>query len=317
MDSIPGIKSILLCQAGTLATTPVKPIYVGVGKKSAMKITPFKTTKDSKNRQSRNMLMVQVDFESTQVPLKTLITLMGFINLGADVQVITDKQAFAADSEDVFKFTAATFQLGLSFEYIINLESRSIKGTLKGAAPYNTVKALIDSADSEAAVTVSGITQPGGEDFSQVRGIDIAALQCPLTTDLYASGSLDDFKLSIKTKTSENAFGQTFVDAYTNHLEATIKDASVTNLLVHLNKAIDAPVLLKLNNAGSYYDALDFNTGAMAPSHEPEISDDKRNLKVTFEGDVRPFEYALETGVAKGGAAADEGLNGGTLKIGY
>jgi len=316
MDSIPGIKSILLCQAGSLGTTPVKPIYVGVGKKSAMKITPFKTTKDSKNRQSRNMLQMSLDFESTQVPLKTLYTLMGFINLGADVQVITDKQGLAADSEDVFKFTPSTFQLGLSFEYIINLESRSIKGTLKGAAPYNTVMALIDSADSEAAVTVTGITQPGGEDFSQVRGIDIASLQCPVSTDLYAAGSLDDLKLSVKTKTSENAFGQTFVDAYTNRLEATIRDASVTNLLVHYGKAVDAAVKLKLNNSGSYYDELDFSVGVMAPANETEISDDKRKINVILEGDTRPFEVALETGVAKGGAAADEGLNGGTLKIG-
>lgn len=315
-NSIPGVKSILLCTAGTLATTPTSPIYIGIGGKSTVKISPFKTGKDAKGRALRNMLQVQIDFESYQPTLKMLNTFFGFVNLGADVQVITDKQSITAGSEDVFKFTSASFLLGLSFEYTVDMEKRTLKGTLKGAAPYATVMALIDSADSEAAVSVDGITHPGGEDWTNQRGIDIDALESPASTSLCALSDLDDLKLSLKAKTSDNAFGQPMVDAYTNRLEVTMRDGSVTNYLAQLIKDINSTIKVKMNNSGSYYDLFSYNAGAITPAHEPEISDDKRNLKVVYEGDVRPYEYDLQVGVDKGGAAADAGLNGGTLVIG-
>ena len=317
MKSTPGIKSILLCGAGTLASTPTTPLFIGIGGKSKMTISPYKTVKDSRNRQLKNMLMVQIEAESHQVTLKNFNTLLGLLNLNADIQVITDKQSAATGSEDVFKFTAATLKLGIGFEYALTMNGRTLKLTMKGAAPYNTVKALLDAGDSETPVAVSGVDHIGGEDYSQQRPMDIEAIQSPISTSLCDLADLDDLKLSIKTKDTENAYGQTLVDGFTCKLETLVRDASVSNLIAQYEKDINSSILVKINNEGSYYDAHDFAAGVLTPAHEPEISDDNRKVKLQFEGDVRTYDIALEVGADKGGAAADAGLNGGTLKIGY
>lgn len=317
MISIPGIKSILKCDKGTLATTPTTPIYVGLRDKAKMTFPPFKTSKEHKGRSTRNKLQAMLEYESLQPTLLMLKGNFDHMNINCDVQVVSEKQAFTADSEDVFKFNASSFLLGLGFEYMINLERRSLKETLKGAADYDVVKALIDSGDSEALVSVAGVTHPGGEDWALQRRINIMALESPIGTALYSAEELEDFSFSIKAIETENADGQTTIDGFDCSLNVTIKNASVTKVVAQLNKALGSSVLVKFKNSGSYYDLFDFNTGVLAQIDEPEISDDKRNMVIKYAGQVRPYEFDFQFGSTKGGVDADGGLNGGTVKIGY
>ena len=317
MISTPGIKSVLLCTAGTLATTPTNPVYIGIGDKSKLAFAPYKETKDSKNRTLRNMMSAQLDVESLQPTLKMFNSLLTLMNLNADVQVITDKQSAVADSEDVFKFNSASFKLGYGFELYAGKDKRSLKVNFKGAAPHSTVKALIDSADTEVAKTLVGITHPGGEDWTLQRGSNLLIPESPITTSLFALGEEDDCKLSIKAKTEENANGQLIVIGFNCRLEIITRDASIDNIVAQMNKAENSSVLVKMMNSDTTYDAFDFNAGVLSSPHSPEISDDKRNISMVFEGDIRPYDVTLETGADNGGADADEGLNGGTLKIGY
>lgn len=317
MISIPGIKSILKCDKGSLASTPTNPIYVGLRDKAKMTFPPFKTSKEYKGRSTRNKLQAMLEYESMQPTLLMLKGNFDHMNINCDVQVVSDKQAFTADSEDVFKFNSSSFLLGLGFEYMVSLERRSLKETLKGAADYDIVKALIDSGDSEALVAVAGITHPGGEDWALQRRINIMALESPIATALYSPEELEDFKFSIKAVETENADGQTTIDGFDCSLDVTIKNASVTKVVAQLTKALGSNLLLKFANSGSYYDAFDFNTGVLAQIDEPEISDDKRNMSIKYFGQVRPYEFDFQFGADKGGALSDNGLNGGTVKVGY
>lgn len=317
MRSVPGIKSILICNKGTLATTPVNPAYVGLKDKATLKISDFKTSKDERGRVHRNMKLAQLDFESKQPTMKMFKSFFDYINSNCDVQMMTEKQSFTAASEDVFKFTAASLLLGLGFEFGFDLEKRYLKGTLKGAADFEVMKALIDSASSATAVTVAGITHPGGEDWSLQRRSKILAIQSPVSTELFDLDERDDVKVSCKSEGDDNGSGQAGVKDTTVHVEVSGNNASVAKVVAQLNKNINNALLIKIGNSSSYYDALDCAAGALTPVEEIENSSDKTFLKIVYEGKVRPFEYDFQFGAAYGGADADGGLNGGTIKIGY
>jgi len=317
MQTIPGIKSILLCDKGTLAATPTTPCYVGIKESSSLKFSNYKTTKDVRGRTFRNKMLAELEFLSKQPTLKMLKDFFTFMNSNCDVQVVTEKQSFTANSEDVYKFSEATFLLGLGFEYSIDLEKRTLKGTLKGGADYDTAAELIDSADSASIVTVSGVTHPGGEDFALYRRSDFIAVQSPKTTVIFNQEDISDFKLSIASEGDENASGQIGVKDTLVKIEITGTNASVVKAVELMSKNINETVLIKLGNSGSYYDAFDFNAGVLTPVEEMTIGDDKAEMKVVFEGKVRPYEYNFLFGTAFGGAEADNGLNGGTVKLGY
>ncbi len=318
--SIPGIKSILKCTKGTLATTPTLPLYAGIRDKATMNFKPYKATDEHKGRPTRNMLQASLEYETRQATIRALSVNFSLMNCNADYQILSEKQALASGSEDVFKFNASSFLLGHGFEYHANMERRWIKETLKGAADYDVVKALIDAGDSETAVSVTGITHPGGEDWSLVRGTKILALQSPASTDLVdiANGELQNLEFAMKAITSENATGQLCVDMIDCSLEVECKNASVAKIVTQLEKSLGGAVLLKFGNGTSTFDCFDFEAGVLAPVDEPEISDDKRTLKMTYKGKVRPYEFAFQVGTALVGDEVDgTGTAGGTVKIGY
>jgi hypothetical protein len=314
--SIPGIKQIGKCNAGTLASTPAGIALAGIRDKATMKFVNYKTSKDVRDRHSRNMLQAQLEYEMLQPTVKYLQSLFNHINLGCDVQIMSEKQSFASGSEDVFKFTSASFMLGLGWEYLVSMERRSVKEQLKGAADYNAVTALIDSGDNESAAALNGSGNVSGEDETLRRRIKFLAVEAPHAAALFEPSELENFSYSMKTNTSENAYGQLCVDWIAHKIEITIRNASVTKIVELLGKEVNASVLIKLGNDGSYYDAFDFAAGAVNNYLEPDW-EDKRIVKITFEGKIRPFEHEFVFGAAHGGADSDNGLNGGTLRIGY
>ena len=314
--SIPGIKQIGKCNIGTLATTPAGIALVGIRDKATMKFSPYKTSKDVKDRQGRNMLQASLDYESLQPTMLYLKSLFTHMNLGCDVQIMSEKQSFTSGSEDVFKFVSSSLLLGLGFEYMISMEKRSVKEQLKGAADYAVVNTLLDSGDSETPVALNGTGNVSGENEDLRRRVNFLAVEAPQATALFEDGELEDLKYSMKANTYENAYGQLCVDWITHKLEITMRNAAIAKIVELLGKDINASALIKLGNAGSYYDAFDFAAGAVNNYVETDF-EDKRISKITFEGKVRPYEHDFLFGATYGGALDDLGLNGGTLKIGY
>ncbi len=318
MYSIPGIKQIGRCNLGTLATVPAGVYLAGIRDKATMTFKSYKTTKDVKGRPTRNMLQANLEFESLQPTMKDLKSLFDHINLNCDIQMMTEKQNASADSEDVYKFNASSFLLGLGFEHLITMERRSLKQTYKGAADYAVVKTLIDGADTAIAAAL-GAGQIGGEDWSLQRRIIIEALQSPSAVDLLsiAGGELDDFKLSMKANTVENALGQILIDWIAFQIDITINNASVDKAVAQLAKDQGAALLLKLTNDTGFYDAFDFNTGALTCDFTKSI-EEKRQLVLSYQGQIRPYECSFLFGAGNGGDVGDTvGLKGGTLKVGY
>jgi hypothetical protein len=313
--SIPGIKQIAKCNAGTLLTTPTGIALCGIRDKATMNFTPYKADKDIKGRQGRNMVQAAVDYEMMQPTMKYFNSLFTHMNLNCDVQVMTEKQSFTAGSEDVLQFTPSSFQLGLGFEYLINMNRRSIKETLKGAATFATVQTLIDGASSATEVALTGGGNVSGEDETLRRPVNFLAIEVPTSTTLYAPGELEDFKASIKGLSAENGTGQLLIDWIEYNIEITMRNAAIAKIAELLAKDINASCLIKLGNSGAYYDAFQFNAGAVNNFVVPDF-EDKRISKLTLAGKVRPYEHLFQTGAAYGGIAADNGLNGGTLVIG-
>ncbi len=317
MISIPGIKAIGKCNLGTLATTPAGIVMAGFRDKATLTFSPYKTRKDYKQRTARNMLQAKAEYETFHSSLDVFSGLLRHMNCNMDVQMLSDKQSSTANSEDVFKFTASTFVLGLAFEYLLTLDGRSIKETLTGAADYSTVQTMLDAADSESAISLGATVD--GVDFTQARRAHLNDLliQAPSGTSLISASEFEDLKFSIKSIDSENALGANMIDGFLCHLEITGKDASISKIVTQLSKNMSQTVKLQIPNEGSYYDEFDFTAGTLTPVDEPTFSDDKRNLKCTYEGMVRPYEITVQTGASYGGVDDDDGANGGTVTIGY
>jgi hypothetical protein len=317
MISTPGIKSILKCDAGTLETTPTNPVYAGFRNEAKLTFVPYKAPKDYLNRQFRNMLQATLEYETMQSTMLALKANFGYLNLNMDAQLMTAKQSITSGSEDVFKFAQAGLLLGLGFEYSINADKRTIKETLKGAGDYDTVKTIINASSTNTAVTISGITQPGGENTTKTRRFRLMTAESPSATVLFNAKELTSFTFSLKTKDNENLFGQTLVDRIEVKFEVIGKDGSITKIMERLNKNINESLLLKFGNNSSFCDSFDFNSGVLHVIEEPEISDTDRNLKLTLGGDVSIYEFDFLFGADKGGGAADNGADGGTCKVGY
>ncbi|QKJ99929.1 MAG: hypothetical protein HND40_10340 [Ignavibacteriota bacterium] len=54
-----GLKQIVMCNKGTLATTPVDPIALGIRKDAVLTVNHFKQVEDYRKRKLHNMLQLQ------------------------------------------------------------------------------------------------------------------------------------------------------------------------------------------------------------------------------------------------------------------
>ncbi|MCF8414563.1 MAG: hypothetical protein K9G44_14215, partial [Melioribacteraceae bacterium] len=96
MASKAGIKKIGFCTAGTLLTTPTNKYSIGLREKVGLVISDTKQIEDYKNRKLPNMKNFKIEPVSLQPTLDFVEKLLGYINLGADVQIVTNPQSASA-----------------------------------------------------------------------------------------------------------------------------------------------------------------------------------------------------------------------------
>jgi len=314
MSSRAGLKQLVLCDAGTLLTTPSNPLAAGLRNSATMERTPFKEVKDYRNRLLKNMINFKIEWESLQPTMLMLKCLTGWINLNCDAQVITVPQTISSGG-DVYQFIAAN-KAGLDFEYIISADKRSLKPTLEVAMEYERAKAFIDAADSTGQ-TVFGSIQGDGADFTKYRAPYFLSFEVPKTTAVFGAQDLVERTYSIKTKNKKSIYNASIVDYLTFEFSITARDASILKQIDVMSKDVSPAVYIKEQNNGSYYDAFDFNTGVLTLHDEFKDGDDDRTLKLTFSADVPIGDIAFQFGAAYGGDASDGGNKGGTMRIGY
>ncbi len=310
-----GLKQIVLCDSGTLLTTPTNALAVGLRNAATMERTPFKEVKDYRQRNLRNMVNFKTDWESLQPTMAMIKAYHNWINVNCDAQVLTVPQT-SGGAGDCYQF-AGNNQLGLGYELMITVDKRSLKGMLEGAMEFDRAKTLIDSADSVTPVTFSGITGDGA-DFTMYRAPYFVAFEAPKTTALVSAKDIIERSLSIKTKMKKSYYNMDIIDYVTVEFSITIRDGSVAKQIEIMAKDMSPTIYIKEMNSGAYFDAFDFAAGVLTLHDEFKDADDDRSLKLMFSGDVPVFDVDFQFGDTYGEDSSNtDGLVGGTMKIGY
>lgn len=312
-NSRPGHSEIALCDAGTLATTPVDPIALGIRGAAEMKRSNYKPISDYLNRKWRNMTNLMFTGESHQSTMFFISKLMEWINMGCDAQVITNIQA-AGGNPDVYKFIGAR-KAGLDFEIMISSDKRIIKPTLEVALPYTDAQAFVDGADSESAVDL-GFSQ-GGYNEAYFRRPYFVAFEAPQATALLTRNEIVSRSYSFKTKGKKSEEDNTsIVDYISVELMIGFRNASVAQQVIIMAKDNAPSIKLKEMNIGSYYDQFLFSAGILTLDDEYSNKDDERIQTLKFVGDVFIHDITFNFGATYGGGVSDGGTDGGTMNFG-
>jgi hypothetical protein len=308
--SNPGIKQLVSCNAGTLATTPAGILCMsGIRNNGTFKRTAYKPIKDVLNGSWRNKENFRIEIETLQSTMYALDTTLDFLNLGCDTQLIDY-------DGNCYKFTGDS-ALGLEFEYLIDGDKRVLKHIYEAAFPYADAKALIDAADSATPIAFSGITGRG-EDQTKMRAPSFISFEFPKTTVVLTRRELGKRSYSFKSKSKKSEEDNTSqVDYISCEINLSFRNASVAEQILMMAKDNAPSLYIKEGNAGSFYDAFDFASGILTLDDEFEDSDEESNINLKFTRDIHKSDITFEYGAAKGGDAGDtSGLKGGTMKFG-
>ncbi|BDQ03490.1 hypothetical protein [Ignavibacterium sp.] len=309
-----GLKQIVMCNKGTLATTPVDPIALGIRKDAVLSINHFKQVEDYRKRKLRNYLNFKLEGETMQPTVFLFKKLLDWINGNVDLQVVTQNQSSTA--KDVWKFNAGK-ELGIDFDWTYNQDGRSCKISFERAFPYNDAVTFIDAADSTTSVTFAGITDDG-TDLTLYRGASPDKFEKPAASSLGSSSLITVRQMNIKTENKKSIDNLSLVDNLMVTLEMTGREAAIADFVTRLNKGMLDEVIFQEKNSGAYYDKFMFNANVLSQTDEFVINDEERTLKIVLEGRVPIYSVSFLYGTPNGGDAADtKGTTGGTVKFGY
>jgi len=312
-----GIKQIVLCDLGTLSTSPANAVAMGLRGNCTMEITSFKPVKDYRGRELPNMDNVKIESESLQPSPGMLKKLIGFTNHNCDAQVTTVRQSASAASDDVYRFEGVNSP-GIDFELIYSADKRGVKVTIERAYPKEVLDGLLNVFETQSAVSISSLANPEGIDYSRYRMPYSLSIESPLGTNICSASDFESRKLSLKTKGKKSAFNTSFVDYITVNMELVTRDASIARMISQRNKGISPVLIWKESNGGSLFDSFEFAAGVLAQKSELKSSDEERTLKIIYEADIPIYDFVFEFGAGKGGDETDsDGFKGGTIKAGY
>lgn len=309
-----GLKQIVMCNKGTLNTTPADPIALGIRKDAVLTINHFKQVEDYRKRKLRNMLNFKLEGETLQPTVYLFKKLIDWLNGNVDLQVVTQNQSSSA--KDVWRFEEG-FELGIDFDWTYNQDGRSCKITFERAFPYSSAVTFIDAADSNTAVNFTGITDDG-TDLTRYRGPLLNRFEKPEGTSLGNLSLVTMRSMNIKTESKKSIDNLSFVDNLMITLEMTGREAAISDFVNRLNKGMLEEVTLREVNTDGHYDKFMFNANVLSQSDEMVINDEERTLKIILEGRVPIYSVTFLYGPGNGGASGDNyGITGGTVKFGY
>jgi hypothetical protein len=316
--SRPGIKQLVLCDAGSLLTTPAGHIAIGLRNAAPMKVSPFKSVKDYLNRDWRNKENYNIQAETLQGNLYLLSKLNGWLNGNVDIQVLTQKQTASANSEDVYQFAAVAIdtvstdmKLGLDYEYMLTGDKQSVKITAEGAFAYDISKKFKDLADSASAISFSGISGRG-DNQTLYRAPIYLAFEAPASTAILTGGRemIAERSISIKTKNKKGEEdNRSIVDYLSVEIMFKFREADVAKQVAIMAKDNSPSVVFKERTGGTLasplYNSFSFAAGVLSLSHDYDDTDDDRTLTLNFTGDVNLMDVSFVFGDGAGGTVED------------
>lgn len=317
MASNPGLGRILFCDKDKLsAAPPINPIALGFRGEAKLDVTPFKTVKEQGGGDLPNMRNFKFEAESYQPTMRMLHLMRGWLNLNCDIEVTTSKQAGTTPKADVYKFVNP-YQLGLGFEYTISGDKRSLKVMCEGAFEEDKAYDFLAAVEGQTQTAVTGITGEGNK-FDLYRAPYFIALT-------YGGGNLVEVRdivsrtFTIKTVSEKDIYNCDIVNKLEFSLEVVSRDASLTAIKTNLGNGSNnrsLALVLKEKNQGDFYDQFQFGEGTLIRLDEFSIGDKERQSKITLKREVSIYDIDFQFGADKGGDAADNGTNGGTMVIG-
>lgn len=312
--STAGLGQILFCDKGKLGTTNDNAFAIGLRGAGTQEITPFKGQKDYLGRALRNMMNHKYDVEGLTPTIKMLKALHSYLNMNADVQILTHAQP--GGNPYCFKYTGND-DIGLGFEYSMTPDKRNMKILLERAFEYLVHTTFMDKADDPAQkVTVAGITGEGA-DFAKFYEPYFLKFEAPIGTALVNANEIVDRSLTIKTDGKKNAYNQDIVDYLLVTLSLTGRDATIAKILTYLNKDMAPSILWREGTTGAYYEEFNFAANTLTLSPEVKNADDDYYLKINFEGKIPVNSVQFCTGDTYGDEVDGTGIKGGTVKFGY
>lgn len=315
MAKTSGLASVLICDAGTLLTTPTNKLVFGITRNEEVKVTDYKQTKiDRDEIELPNMKNLMLSAESLQPSLFMFNKLVSFRAGNCDVQIVTLNGS-------VFQFLAASSPLGVEPTYIINDDYRAIKVDLEAAFPKAIWLALELAAQTNVAVA-TGSTPVSGRDSAKRRKCYPLKTESPVATEIFDVYSKRSLEIGVQRK------DKVFVGGTNGHNISTFdrllataiiqtSDATFADRYNQEGKGDQPELLFKDGNEGAYYDQIQFAAETLAQKIEYTDGNTKSELTVTYKGAVAIELMALETGATKGDAVDGTGVAGGTLKFNY
>jgi len=304
-----GINQIALCEKGTALTSPDAIIAVGLRTPASLEIKPMNEIKDYRQRSLRNMLSAQIQAESLQPILAMLknINDTSFADGGMDVELLAVPQATGVDG-GCFQFFGDNF-MGVDFEWIMNSKKRSMMFDCNVALEYEEMVALIDAADSNAAADLSLTAY--GNDFTKQKHPWIYLNESGFTKD-----EVIDYNFSLKSVGEKSIHNRTIYDYLMIHFDITLRAATIGNLVTLLGRDQNPALTVREDNnlAGTTFDKFVCSAGTVALTDEIMIGDDKRFVKLVYEGQVPIGNLAFSNSAPNGGNATDY-TAGGTVTI--
>lgn len=306
-----GFSQIAFMAAGSMASTPVDVIAMGITSNENCKTTRFKGIKiDALDQELPNMENLLLAASTPQMSLYMFTKLLSYRKGNCDIQIITREGK-------VFKFPAATYPLGIKPKLEITDDSRLITVEIEGAFPTSIWTAIQTAALTAEAVDLS-LTPLSGADYSKQKLVYPLATECPIGTELHSAYEKRSLKIEPKETARVNIL-QTYNIANFNSLTATIDiqldDVSLAEEIALRAKGFSPSFLFKDGNGSTTYDAFSFAANVLGMKVETEDNGSKRTANIEYK---RSFPIAKMTGTygtGNGGSAADEGKTGGTLTI--
>jgi|GEM_PF-2084026 len=288
-----GIKEALMAAGGAafpdktgFSASPATIYGLGYSDKGTIEIAPFNEIKDKAEREFPNMLNVKAELNSMQMDPATMKFLLNCAaNSSIAVKLITGKPVIGTDtitSPDggIYSFDSAD-SLGIDIDLEITPKSRQNKITLQRAFKYSEpLPGFLTNASTATAPYVAG----------KLPMFNKNAVPIGLISPSFISiddERLADFKVTIKTVSSANAFNRSIVSAISVSLEATLGNPNITELIAYLTHSYKGLVTLDipLGATGTSDDLIiNFAADGLTQSGKANLDDDKREVAVTLSG---------------------------------
>lgn len=317
-----GIKRMIITASGQMGeTSPTGLITTGTRKPGVFTISPLDTLKDHRNRDLRNLMNFKAEMSSYQGRMRFLDMLIGYLGTGYDAQVACVDQSADGDG-GVFNFLA--MQAGLDFGMEYNAKERFLNLVLETAMEYELAQVLIGASDNSAlepAITSDPISGGNeyGLNFSLYAHPWYGAIESPSATEIFSKKEIVDRKFSVKTKGYKNAYNESTQPYLSVFLELTGADATITKMSALLAKDMGASIVVKEFITATMYEKYTIAANLLTHREEFELGDEKRQAKITFEGDLTAdnftFAYGSSNGGDSDGSTELKKLGGGTCTI--